>query len=370
MALISPILDDRSYAQLRDELVRRISVYTPEWTDHNESDPGIALLELFAYLGESTLFRFNQIPETTKIEFLRLLGVRARTARPATALLAASTDRAAGVPIEAGTEVRAGSVVFSTTGATHVWPVEVTAVGKTFKESWTAAAAQVKKWSGLDQLKLVDVVAAQSEFPPSPPSDLVVVDAKKDLGFEDTKFATLLASDVTLAAKEVEGRMARIASIVKRPNINAATKANEIGIVYARDGQLNDAVTHFREAITADSRMFKAYNNLANVHYLLGQNKEAIQAYEQALSVGGDQAPVLINLASLYYEMGDKTNAKAYFDRAARMEPVYEKEYPELAAVSRGDDSKVAARAGGSGSSKAAGIGAGERDPRRSRWIP
>ena len=131
MALISPILDDRSYAQLREELVRRISVYTPEWTDHNESDPGIALLELFAHLGESTLFRFNQIPETTRIEFLRLLGVRARPARPATALLAATTELPAGVPIEAGTEVRAGSITFSTTGATQVWPLEAVAVGKT-----------------------------------------------------------------------------------------------------------------------------------------------------------------------------------------------------------------------------------------------
>ena len=111
--------------------MRRISVYTPEWTDHNESDPGIALLELFAYLGESTLFRFNQIPETTKIEFLRLLGVRARPARPAAALLAATTELPAGVPIETDTEVRAGSIVFSTTGATQVWPLEAVAVGKT-----------------------------------------------------------------------------------------------------------------------------------------------------------------------------------------------------------------------------------------------
>ena len=83
MALISPILDDRTFEQLRDELVRRIPVYTPEWTDHNETDPGIALLELFAYLGESLLFRFNQIPDATKIEFLRLLGVQPRPARPA-----------------------------------------------------------------------------------------------------------------------------------------------------------------------------------------------------------------------------------------------------------------------------------------------
>ena len=48
MALISPILDDRTYEQLRDDLVRRIPTYTPESTNHNESDPGIALLELFA----------------------------------------------------------------------------------------------------------------------------------------------------------------------------------------------------------------------------------------------------------------------------------------------------------------------------------
>lgn len=131
MVLISPILDDRSFAQLKEELLRRIPVYTPEWTDHNESDPGIALLELFAFLGESVLFRFNQIPATTKIEFLRLLGVRPRPATAATALLAASTELPAGVAVPTGTEVRAGSVVFSTTGATQVWPLEAVAVGKT-----------------------------------------------------------------------------------------------------------------------------------------------------------------------------------------------------------------------------------------------
>ena len=71
MALISPTLDNRSYEQLRDELIKRIPVYAPQWTNHNESDPGIALVELFAYLGESLLYRFNQIPDATKIEFLR-----------------------------------------------------------------------------------------------------------------------------------------------------------------------------------------------------------------------------------------------------------------------------------------------------------
>ncbi len=41
MPLLSPILDDRTYDQLVTELVGRIPVYNPEWTDHNDSDPAI-----------------------------------------------------------------------------------------------------------------------------------------------------------------------------------------------------------------------------------------------------------------------------------------------------------------------------------------
>ena len=109
MALISPTLDNRTYEQLREELIRRIPVYAPEWTDHNESDPGIALLELFAYLGESLLYRFNQIPDTTRIEFLRLLGVRPRPAQPAHVLLAATTELPSGVQVLRGSLAQAGS---------------------------------------------------------------------------------------------------------------------------------------------------------------------------------------------------------------------------------------------------------------------
>ena len=86
MPLPQPILDDRSYQQLRDELVRRIPVYAPEWTDYNASDPGVTLIELFAFLGENLLFRFNQIPESTKLQFLRLLDVPLRPASVAEGL--------------------------------------------------------------------------------------------------------------------------------------------------------------------------------------------------------------------------------------------------------------------------------------------
>ena len=97
MPLPSPILDDRSFEQLKDELVDRIPVYNPEWTDHNESDPGVTLIHLFAHLGEALLYRFNQIPETTKLAFLRLLKLQLRPAVPSRAMVAARARLLAGL---------------------------------------------------------------------------------------------------------------------------------------------------------------------------------------------------------------------------------------------------------------------------------
>ena len=129
MTLIGPVLDDRDFEQLRAELIQRIPTYAPEWTDHNVSDPGIALLELFAFLGETVLFRFNQIPDATKVAFLNLLGVPSLPAQPARVLAALRTEDPAGVQVLRGGELRAGAVSFETDDEVYAWPVE--AVGLT-----------------------------------------------------------------------------------------------------------------------------------------------------------------------------------------------------------------------------------------------
>lgn len=130
MPLPRPILDNRSWEQLRDELVRRIPVYAPEWTDHNPSDPGVTLLELFAFLGEHLIFRFNQIPETARLELLRLLQVPLRPARPARALLSLTSEDLQGVLVTRGSEARAGKLPFETRAEVRVLPVSALAVCK------------------------------------------------------------------------------------------------------------------------------------------------------------------------------------------------------------------------------------------------
>ncbi len=130
MPIPNPILDDRSYQQLRDELVLRIPVFTPEWTDHNASDPGITLLELFAFLGENLLYRFNQIPEAARLEFLRLLQIPLRPAVAANALVTFTTKKPKGVVVAQESELQAGKLSFETTTEVNVWPVSFVAVGR------------------------------------------------------------------------------------------------------------------------------------------------------------------------------------------------------------------------------------------------
>jgi hypothetical protein len=67
-----PKLDDAAYGDIAATLRARVDAHAPEWTDNNESDPGILLLELFAFVTESLLYRQNLIPERGRSSAARL----------------------------------------------------------------------------------------------------------------------------------------------------------------------------------------------------------------------------------------------------------------------------------------------------------
>jgi Baseplate J-like protein len=73
MPLELPNLDDRTYDDLVTEALSMIPTYAPEWTNHNPSDPGIMLIELFAYLTELLNYRLNRITDANRIAFLKLI---------------------------------------------------------------------------------------------------------------------------------------------------------------------------------------------------------------------------------------------------------------------------------------------------------
>jgi predicted phage baseplate assembly protein len=63
MALLPPKLDDRHFQDIVDEAKKRIPQYCKEWTDHNVSDPGVTLIELFAWMTDIILYRMNRVPD-------------------------------------------------------------------------------------------------------------------------------------------------------------------------------------------------------------------------------------------------------------------------------------------------------------------
>ena len=126
MPLPLPNLDDRRFQDLRDEALARVPVHNPEWTNFNQSDPGVTLVELFAFMTENLLYRCNQIPERNRRKFLNLLGVPLQTANSARGLVTFTNERG---PLETVTlnddlEVRAGQVPFRTERSLDVLPIE------------------------------------------------------------------------------------------------------------------------------------------------------------------------------------------------------------------------------------------------------
>lgn len=76
MALPIPNLDDRDFERLVADAKALIAARSPEWTDLSPSDPGMTLVEVFAYLTDTLLYRVNRIPEKAFAQFLELIGVR------------------------------------------------------------------------------------------------------------------------------------------------------------------------------------------------------------------------------------------------------------------------------------------------------
>jgi hypothetical protein len=116
------VLDDLRFQELVSEARTRIARDSPEWTEHNVSDPGITLIELFAWFTDVLAYRINRIPERLHLALLDLIGITPAPPRLARTRVRLMLERPAeGLTIPAGTEVAAprtagqDAIVFGTT---------------------------------------------------------------------------------------------------------------------------------------------------------------------------------------------------------------------------------------------------------------
>jgi predicted phage baseplate assembly protein len=174
MALPAPDLDDRRFQDLVDDAKRMVMRRCPEWTDHNVSDPGVTLIETFAYLTDQLLFRLNRVPDRLYLKFLDLIGLRLLPPVPAAAPVTfwLSAPCTAALTVATGTNAAtertetSESVVFSTTRDLAILPCSLAHVRS---RAGTAVA-------GADRTELLRLGSAFPAFQDRPvPGDALVL---------------------------------------------------------------------------------------------------------------------------------------------------------------------------------------------------
>ncbi|MEJ3405468.1 putative baseplate assembly protein [Rathayibacter sp. YIM 133350] len=137
MTLPVPNLDDRRFQDLVDDAKRLVALRCPEWSDHNVSDPGVTLIETFAFMTDELFYRLNRVPDKLYVSFLELLGVQLfpPTAATADVVMWLSAPLKETVTVPARTEVGTprteenAAIVFSTLRALEIPPRTVDFVG-------------------------------------------------------------------------------------------------------------------------------------------------------------------------------------------------------------------------------------------------
>jgi predicted phage baseplate assembly protein len=188
-------LDDRSFQSLVDEAKRMIPQLCPEWTNHNLSDPGVALIELFAWMTETTLFRLNQVPDVFYTRMLNLLGFEHFPASAARADLtffcSVADDRAVTIP--AGTEVSTVGAIGETRVFTTLEDGLIVSPRLISALTSTGEGAYTPVWEDLSL-----AIAPVTIFPGDPmmPGDAFY------LGFENSLAGNVIRLDIEAASIE------------------------------------------------------------------------------------------------------------------------------------------------------------------------
>lgn len=116
-----PNLDDRTFEQLVREAKDMIPRLAPQWTDVNEHDPGITLLELLAWHLELQQYQLNRLSIEFERKFLKLLGGAPRDRQPAaTSVSFSHASEVTYLPF--GTELTVGKLHFETVRSIAIIP--------------------------------------------------------------------------------------------------------------------------------------------------------------------------------------------------------------------------------------------------------
>lgn len=106
-----PQLDDITYEQLVQRAINKIPTMTNQWTDFNYHDPGVTVLQTYAWLVDMLNYYMNATGDVHILKYLKLLGVDLVKAKEAETHLMVK-DANQHVYIPCGSKVYSGEICF------------------------------------------------------------------------------------------------------------------------------------------------------------------------------------------------------------------------------------------------------------------
>jgi tetratricopeptide (TPR) repeat protein len=204
--------------------------------------------------------------------------------------------------------------------------VETTMVGSSFIKAWEKGSEAYYKW--LEKgMTFLDIRKAWGEFKPAslPNSSWrpsFVEREAIDVKF-DEEFSTLKRIGLRLKSQPYRERF-----VADPGDIDAAL---QIGIIYGKAGETDDALRAFEKVLEVDSQQVAALNNIGNLHLIEERYDEACAAYEMAVGIESDDAMLWINLARCNLKRKEKDKAREAFTRAQEIDKSVVQKYRVLA---------------------------------------
>jgi tetratricopeptide (TPR) repeat protein len=205
-------------------------------------------------------------------------------------------------------------------------PVEVTMVGKPFLRAWEAGSRAYHDQAG-KSLGMMDIRTAWERFKPAtlPQTDFrpkAVARSQIEAKFRDEARTLRKTWIKYMGSLYVE-------ALRKDPdNVHALL---QLGIIYAKAGELDEALKLFTKAAAIAPEDASLHNGLGNVHYLNGQDAEAERFYLKAVQLDPTDPHLLVNLARAYQSMGQKDKAAEVFTRAVKLDPTIKLQFRSMA---------------------------------------
>ena len=160
------------------------------------------------------------------------------------------------------------------------------------------------------------VAAAPAPVKPSAPAKQVMAPGRPDPGFLDPK----TGGSTAYAAGNFSASLEHYKKAVAL-NPNDADSLNNLGQLYARNGEPAVAIPYLEKAAQLYPSVWAYRFNLAHAHGRLGDWSQAVDHYKQARALFPDDYVTQFNLGMALHKLGDEESAIFEFRKGAELAP-------------------------------------------------